>query len=367
MGIPLPAPPRPMMVGLMGLSAVAIAVGRRDDRPAAPRAPAAVRYAVVDAHLLGRDCGPPWLLDAERGRLVRLGLPGAGALSHASCSPWRDDWGNWQLVGRSHECAGRGTDRVACGFGLARWTFPGGRVLDRVDAEVVPVGPPAWLPGTAAGVVFAAGDGRLYRFAFEGMHGPDGTAGEPDSEPRPLAWRVAPPGRGPILLADPSRPTDPRLGDRLLVALSTTESGGEAPVWEVWWLRLDAEATAIVAAGRLTRPDTERRHERCPVLAAGPEGGLVLAYLAQRPGACGAELRLAPVRVEPATGVPAVGPGEAVTSVDDVVPTPPAFSADGRWVSCVVRPPGAAPAVRRLEVVAPRVAPGAGRPEARGS
>jgi hypothetical protein len=350
MGIPLLALPRPLVVGLMGLSAVAIAVGRRDERPPERRDPAHARYAIVDSHLLGRDDGAAWLLDSDRGRLLRMGSAGADRLSHASCSPWRDGRGDWQVVGRSRERVGRGAAQLGRGFGLARWTFPGGRLLDRIETEVFPVGPPCWLPGASARVLFAAGDGRLYRFAFEAAPGPESSADEPDTRPLPLAWwRIPLPGKNPVL-SDPSLPADPRLGGRLLVALSVAEEGGRVPLWQVWWLQVDAAATAIVAAGRLTRPGPEDAHERFPALAIGPDGGMVLAFLVHRPGDRGYQLRLAPIQVEPRTGVPSVAPGEAAVLADGCLPLHPAVSEDGRWISCIVRPPGSAPTARRLEV-----------------
>ena len=72
--------------------------------------------------------------------------------------------------------------------------------------------------------------------------------------PRPLAWRCDGPATGIAKIGDLVWPGG-LLDGRVLATLSPrVEVGDEAK--EIWWLRLDEEAAAIVAGGRLVlRPD----------------------------------------------------------------------------------------------------------------
>ncbi len=134
---------------------------------------------------------------------------------------------------------------ISTDFGLARYSFPDGQVLDHVSTEIVPVGPPCWFPGDRARILFAGGDGELYHFAFEA----DSLAKELDPEagrderPIPLAWRCAKPGLGKVFLSDLTWPEDPRLMGYVVVSLREQAPESEAlrsfTGTALWWLKLD--------------------------------------------------------------------------------------------------------------------------------
>jgi hypothetical protein len=87
---------------------------------------------------------------------------------------------------------------------------------------------------------------------------------------------------------------------------------------------------------------------------------LAVAYLAYRPDVHLSQLRVAPLRIDPATGEPsAVERGPVLAS--DCVGTAPAPSADGGWLCCVVQPEGSGLKVLRLDLaeVHRRLQPGA--------
>ena len=76
---------------------------------------------------------------------------------------------------------------------------------------------------------------------------------------------------------------------------------------------------------------------------------MAVAYLTYRPDEYLGELRIAPLRIDPATGEPSAGEGGPVLA-SDCLRTAPAPSADGRWLCCVVRPEGSGPKVLRLDL-----------------
>jgi hypothetical protein len=299
-------------------------------------------------------------LDPETGRVVRPGLPEGEMFDQVSCSPWVDDRGRWQAVGRWSSGSGEAEDRALHEVGLARFTFPGGEALDRIPTEIVPAGPPCWFPGTEARVLFAAGDGQLYRVDFEGDG--DGPRRSRRREPQPLDWDVEPPGGGPVFMAGPAWPTDGRLGGRVLVSLMTTERvDGRARYSgsRLWWLQLDADGSAIKAAGRLTvpdpsQPDAPEDDERGPTPVAMADGSLALAYLCRPAGRLSWQLRLAPIEVDPQTGAPSVRADLGRTLADDCLPIAPVAEADGRHLVCIRRAGAMEPCIHRLALDGPR-------------
>jgi hypothetical protein len=286
---------------------------------------------------------PLWL-EVGSGRISALKLPDEDELDVASCSPWLDEDGKAQVVGRWERHTGDGVTSVGDAFGLVRCTFPDGEVLNRVPLEVMPVGPPCWYPGTRARVLFPAGDGNLYRLAFEPDRsrgeaaGPDGGS---DPRPLPLEWHGRPPAGGEPFLADPCWPDDPRFRHCLLATARVPSTGAAAGcrAERVWWLTLNDAGTAIESAGPLFSPESLARglEQRCPSVTSLPGGGLALAYLEQRRREAGWRLRMVRLDFDPARGVPAAARAEVRTLADDCLPTPPAFSADGRMLGAVRR------------------------------
>src|SRR5262249_599200 len=157
--------------------------------------------------------------------------------------------GRSQIVGK---WAGWTRNGALVGAGLARLSYPDGEFLDRVNLDVNPRGTPCWGPGTAARVIFAAHDGRLYRFAFDQRRGAEAAVTGRDRAPVALVRRAGGPAREGVFLLDPSWPADPRLERHLLVSLRLVQRAENDPspeLQELWWLRLDPSETAIEEAG----------------------------------------------------------------------------------------------------------------------
>jgi hypothetical protein len=338
---------------LLALTGVAVLVGRSSPPRPARRAPGHSSFVYVSSFLLGLGVEGVQHLDPEAGRIEPLPIPEGEALDYARGSPWRDSRGRWQVAGRGWSRSGPRGKQTTRGHCLALYEFPGGAVLDRVETQDLPAGPPCWEPGTSARVLFAALDGALYWHEFEGSD-PSGAGYRGGiSRPKPLAWACPQPGSGGVLLADPAWPPDSRLGPRLFVSLVDLERVG-GPWWQLWWLRLDRARMAIVAAGPLLRPGPttpapEPWDDRFPTLLSGPGGGLAVAYLASRPGVHLSQLRIAPLVIDPATGEPSA-PERGPVLAGDCVGTALAPSADGRSICCVVQPEGSGPKVLRLDL-----------------
>jgi hypothetical protein len=197
-------------------------------------------------------------------------------------------------------------------------------------------------------------DGILYRVDF----------GDPDTgsgQPRPIAWRGGP-TRGVVQLDDLSWPRHPSLEGRILAALTLRARPGVPYTWSIWWLRLDPEATAVIAAGPLALDDGGW-DGRYPILSPAVAGPPTLAWLERAQGRRGDawRLRIAPVEIDPRSGDPSVNGERTRTLAEGCEPAAPAFSADGRRISYIARGPGALN-VRRAVVTGP-AAPG--MPEAR--
>jgi hypothetical protein len=328
---------------VLGLSLTALAVGvarlvsAPAERSSRPVRRARVQYeGVNDQTASGAEHGCR-LLDASTGRIVSMKLPDNDMLLFARSSPWEGSDGQVQVVGRwlarSAKPRGLGFGEV----GLARCTFPGGEVLDRIPVDVVPLSPPCWFPGPEPRILYGGTDGQLYQFAFD-----DPAAEESDSDPRarpvPVRWACQKPGHGEVRISDPTWPTDSRLGGRVVASLTYIEGVGAAARFvpsQLWWLELTGDGGAIKAAGRLMidrHRGPSSACERFPSLAATPDGGLALAYLASPEGQVGWDMRLAPVSIDPNTGEPRSRSRASVLVARDVAVASPTFSSDGRWL-----------------------------------
>jgi hypothetical protein len=333
------------LVGLLALVSCAVAVGLARLEPAAAhfRLAAPPHYGVINGFVLSTPPGETRFLDAETGRFCRITVPEGDRLDYGTCSPWQDEEGESQVVGRWSRRTPGGAESLAEEFGLARYSVPSGRVLDRVPLEVVPAGHPCWFPGTAARVLYAGTDGRLYRLSFEGPGAAGGAGGDPP-RPQPIDWRCPAPGIKQMV-RDPVWPTDPRLGGRLIVTLSYRPSAAELALTpgRLWWLRLSDDGAAVVDAGPLTETEPAagqrplgRAEERFPNLAVTPDGALTLAYLWQRERTGVWDLRLARVAIDSETGDPMVPPEGVRTVAGGHLSELPPFSADGRYVYAVL-------------------------------
>jgi hypothetical protein len=324
-----------------GISVVAVGLGRSAPRTPPSRSAAVPRYHGYNGRFFSSTEAHPRFLDRDTGQFIHVDLPAKDSLEYASCSPWRDERGQYHVVSRWMNRAGEGSDLVLLEFGLAHYTLPEGRMIERVALDLMPVGEPCWFPGQSPRVLFAAGDGRLYRYSLEESDGGSpGGAQEPE-QPRCLNWRTIPPGLGMLYIKDLIWPTDPKLGGRLIASLSYqmhVEGKVRFLGSQLWWLALSDDGLAIEQAGRLTVPEHDdiehalAEEERLPSITTTPEGGLALAYLTRTREQAQWELRLAPIESNPATGAPTVRCRNSRDVSRECIPAPPTFSTDGRWV-----------------------------------
>jgi hypothetical protein len=295
------------------------------------------------------------LLDLSTGDCRKLEAQGGDEFEHASFSPWQDEQGESQVVGRWHRRMGRDGDMLCQQFGLARFTYPGGRVLDRIELDMVISGRPCWYPDTSARILFAAGDGRLYRLSFDDPRPSSGTDRDKSPKPSALSWRTPLPGDG-LFIRDPAWPSDPRLGRKVIATLTFLDNKGGKRAYlppQLWWLQFDPDTATIVRAGRLTRPDpsAEGDFECMPCVANSPDGTPLLAYLSHGQDGPEWEMRIVPITFEGPMGDPVARTSASVKVAERCAPSPPAFSADGRWVCGIVDPLSPRARVGRFSVV----------------
>ncbi len=340
---------RPLLAGALVASASAVGLSRLAPQPPAPCTPARARHVLVSP--LGSEphpAGSVWL-DAETGRTTETGALEGQALRYASVSPWLDESGRPQVVGRAVRRPG---DPAPDLMALVRMTFPEGRVLDRVALDIMPASPPCWAPGTRARVLFGGGDGRLHRFDFEDASDDSGSTRHPDEQPRPLAWHCPPPGGRLAQVWSPCWPDDPRFARTILAAVEMMPPGPDRQSLtprRIWWLRLDDAGEAVVSAGPVFDPHAipEASDASTPSVGTTPDGGLVLAYYVSTDRTTW-DLHISPLTVDEA-GRPHAGPGRRLAGgCRQFIPA--AFSADGRWISAVQADPQGRGMILRLDL-----------------
>ncbi len=350
---------RLLVVAGLGITILAIGVARLDP----PRSPLRIRVASKYFHLNEylidfADRNPRWV-DSETGSVFAHSLEDGDVLQTASCSPWSDEKGQHQVIGRWSSRTEEGPKSISTDFGLARYSFPGGRMLDHVSTEIVPIAPPCWFPGTRARILFVAGDGEIYRYAFEPdplMNQNDPAAGR-DPRPTPLAWTCPRPGRGKVFVGDLSWPEDPRMSGYVVVALREQRAENRSvrsfTRSSLWWLRLDLDGREIIEAGRLLGDapgnyDESSIDYRCPTVGSLPDGRLVVAYLVERPGESAWDLRIAPIDLEGDRGLPMARSSRSLRLSTDCQPSQPSFSADSRWLNVIEEKTGVKGRVVRM-------------------
>jgi hypothetical protein len=337
-----------MMVGLV---VTAVLLGRGASRPSktatqsAPRWSARPRYHAFSGYLFPEN--QPHLtrlLDTETGEMTLLEVEDE-CFDLVTCSPWQDGPGQFHLAGRRIAPRGNDADGLSGALGIARCTYPDGRMLNRIAFELVPGGAPCWYPDRSDRILFAGCDGRLHELSLPGTEGPgDGATA---IEPRPIRWKTRPPGKGAIHLQDPFWPGGGALGDRLLVALRFQRSSVRIySRLQLWWLQLSPDGTAITAAGRLIVPSDDgpagaRGDERLPIVGISHEDVPMLAYMVLHQGEPPGELWIAPISsgASGGDGAPRVQAKDARRLTKACVTTAPAFSADGRWIYAATRSP----------------------------
>jgi hypothetical protein len=337
----------PLVVRALGLAATALVVVAIGLGGAAQPAPtvhhsAAVRFQNVNMRCNTEQQAQPCFVDRQTGQILQLEMPAGEVLDYAVCSPWRDERGQFQAVGRWMNRTGKQFGFLPREFGLARFSLPEGKVLDRIGLDHIPISEPCWIPGLAPRVLYPSGDGQIYRYDFSDSGSPASEARQP-AQPQLVDWGVAPPGAGTVYVRDLIWPTEDALGGRLIAALCYVKNDRARPRMsgpELWWLQLSPDHSMIEAAGRLTDPGERDRpggedadlEERLPNVAVTAAGDLTLVYLS-RPGLQQEwDLRAASIAIEPATGVPAIRGGSNHRVGSGFVCSSPTFSEDGRWI-----------------------------------
>ena len=328
----------------VGASGVAVMVGR--SYPAAgrsiPDGPSFRKlsnrmFSVVNGTALAPSCDRPFLIDPENRGLVRLDVEGDAVLKNASISPCQDERGEWQVAGGWRPRPTGQWGVASHEAGLLRATFPGGQVLDRIVCDPVPIGTPCWYPGRSDRILYPTTTGSLYQYRFRDEDEVDPSR-TPRPTPRRLTWLFPQLGTSVMAMLDPTWPTDSRFRRRLLVSVVQRIEGAEGmkcTPWQIWWLRLDEEGDSIEAAGLLTEPDPTNGMAPCdqrfPSLLSSHDG-LLLAYLTLMPHPIGWQLHVAPVEIDPASGIPRVQVSKGRILAGQRLPVRPVFSADGHWV-----------------------------------
>jgi hypothetical protein len=329
----------------LGVLIVAIGLGRKAPREALGYRDAAPLYHGVNGRFFAAEESQPRFLDRETGELIKVPFRSEDVLDHAACSPWRDERGQHHMVSRWVNRSGQGGEYLPLVFGLARFTLPEGRMIDRVELDVLPIGAPCWFPGRTPQVLFAAGNGSIYRYSFGPPVGDPRQDGWDEPPARRLTWRCPTPGVDQVLVADLHWPTTPDLGGRLIASLSYQVSLDGKRVFrgpELWWLQLSRDGLAIEAAGRLTVAETEEgtidREERFPTAMSIPGGGIALAYLTRTRNQGDWDLRVSPLEFDPQSGSPRAERGRGRVVAARCLATAPAFSMDGRWLYGLIVP-----------------------------
>ncbi len=269
----------------------------------------------------------PRLIDRQNGQLTPLNLEPEDGLSNSQCAPSNEEAGSWQLAGR---WTAYDRQQRARAVGLARFEVPSGRIIDQVELDIRTTGPLCWFPQAPARLLICEGENHLYRFDFE----------DDSHRLRPLRWRVKPPGIGPVDINDLCWPADPRFGNRVLMSV-TYRQGSRGQVIslpsQIWWFQLDPGATEVKAIGRLTSSDAPapgkpQVFERWARLATSSTGEFYVAYLIRAEDTNCWDLRIAPVSIDRATGIPTTRTEVNITLAHHLFPATPFTSIDGRWL-----------------------------------
>jgi hypothetical protein len=307
--------------------------------------------SLVDTVTLGRFDRPSSaqhrLIDRTTGHIEPLHLPADKAWSLLSVSPWRDQHGLPEAVGR---WISRTQGQVAfCGLGLLK--LPGGTLANCLSLEILPTGKPCWVPGHPGEILFPAGDGQLYRCNIAGdaksdtkaaIRGTSPGDGGNVVVPRAVTWDNKPPGLGSVYLCDAALSAEPALRNLVFVALSQQifVAGNRVNgAFKVWWLLMNDEGDTIVSAGRLTRSgqDEEKSDkllERMPTVVAGTGGQIRLVYLARERNVPSWQLRAVKLEIDHAHSPVRIKTGsEADTLIaDGLAASPLVVSADAKSV-----------------------------------
>lgn len=288
----------------------------------------------VAPRIPGPEAGDLRLLDLSEGEIRSIPIGSTERIDLAVGSPWVDSWDQSHVVGRWTSID---TDGILQAAGLARLSYPSGRVLDRVTLDRCPTTTPCWGSGTSSRVLYVSGDGSMYRYDFEPSAddpGLDGQAGLHRVE-----WAVDLPGGEAPVLIDLGRPEGCLPPGMILATVcprrpEAGEDRGERS--QIWWLRLDSDERTIISCGEVTSKDPSGQDlgRRRPALGRRADGSLWLAYLSWNGVPDRMALRIAPARFDELTGGPvAVGPG--IPLAEGCLSNPLRFAEGGSRLVCL--------------------------------
>jgi hypothetical protein len=138
-----------------------------------------------------------YLIDRESEWCNPMPVPFSKQWGQLSVSPWCDAKGNTVAVCQSFGLPGTGEEQ-SC-WRLARLQLPAGEVIEEVKLDLLPTGRAFWVPDHPGRIVFAAGDGLLYRHDLPGWapESGEGYADEADSSNESVLLRVSWKGNPP--------------------------------------------------------------------------------------------------------------------------------------------------------------------------
>jgi hypothetical protein len=351
-------------IGLLSATVIVIGLAGNEPRSTGPRIARTQPLMGVDGHFGFPRRREAHVIDPETGRTAPLTLPKGDWLLEASVAPWHDVRGESQVVGHWVHRHSQLWQQDHDDYGIARYTYPGGHVLNYLSTELVPGSPPCWFPDSSTRILFTAWNGGLYRLTFEEPGAPEAGVRGSVREPERLPWHAEPLADRQVWMTDPTWPADPQFGGRVFVALRhliTNPEGSKYGPLQIWWLRLGSDVTEIVDVGRATSPGSSSNsvdaagievEERCPALFAGSGGTLLLAYLAHMRNQMDPsyQLRVAPVALTPATAAPVVDMARSRVLAEHALPIAPVFSSDGSSIVYIEHVEGSQPQVRRVAI-----------------
>lgn len=294
-----------------------------------------------------------YLIDRASSDFDVVPMPSDKRWGQLSVSPWCDAEGSVEGVCQSFMLPDVGAEHSF--WGLARLRLPEGELIDELKLDLFPTGRACWVPALPGRILFAAGDGQLYRHDFPGWSSKvgaaldDATVVSNESTLCRVIWKSSPPLEGSVFITDPFWPTHPRLRHLVFATLipqSREEIREVTEATELLWFIMSDDGAVIEASGLLdlpkNKPSGDRStRKRFPNVELGQDGTIRLVYLWRVQGDLRDRLEVVAIEIDPATGHPRVPACSVSRTLDeDCAPVSPLFSADGMSVYMVSRNSG---------------------------